>query len=66
MWYTVLSAAVTILPHHNRQLAIPEYHFALRSRRREVVSFVFSLTSRVFPLLHRIRLGKITDDPPLT
>lgn len=57
-WYTVLSNTVTSLPHLNRQLITPEYHFALSSRRKEVVSFIFSLH-----LLCRIRLGKSDNHP---
>lgn len=62
----VLPTAVTSPPHHNRQLIIPEHHFALNSRRRAVASFIFSLTSRTFPLLCRIRFGKLEDNHPLT
>lgn len=36
--------------------------FALSSRRRKVVSFILCLTSRAFPLLHRIRLEKMEDN----
>lgn len=55
---TVLSTTVTILPNHCRQPAVSEDHFTLRSRRKEVVNFIFSFPSAAFLLLGRICLGE--------